>query len=189
MNFMKVINNPSIFNFDTDEYSEEVVVSRKLFKDIKNIYVNADNVSDDTEMYHVYMYTKGTPTPGNLNWGMTVMHPVYVNGECNMTRGHWHENRECVEYYYGVSGHGLLMLMDEEGNTWAEEVFRGSLHHIDGHLAHRLVNTSNEDMKVLACWGCDAGHDYAAVEKMPFGYRVFKEDENLKFTKEKNNEK
>ena len=30
-------------------------------------------------------------------------------------------------------------------------------------------------MKVAACWGKEAGHDYAAVEAMPFGYRVFKD--------------
>lgn len=73
--------------------------------------------------------------------------------------------------------------MDEEGNTWAEEVSEGSLHHIDGHLAHRLINTGDEDMKVAACWGCDAGHDYAAVDAMPFGYRVMKEKGKLVFVR------
>ncbi|MCB6313949.1 cupin domain-containing protein, partial [Gordonibacter pamelaeae] len=85
-----------------------------------------------------------------------MLYPVLVNGECNMTRGHWHENRECVEFYFCLSGEGLLMLMDEDGTTWAEKTYPGSLHHIDGHLAHRLINTGEEPMKIGACWPCDA---------------------------------
>ena len=186
---MNPIYDPVIFDFENDVYSKQVVVSRKFYKDIKQIYKNPENINDDVEMYHVYSYDAGENVAGNLRWGMTVLNPVYVNGECNMTRGHWHQKRECAELYYGVAGEGLLMLMDEDGNTWCERVFKGSVHHIDGHLAHRLLNTSNTALKVIACWGCDAGHDYAAVEKQPFGYRVMKEHDELIFIKEKDDEK
>ena len=69
------------------------------------------------------------------------MEPVTIHGECNMTRGHFHMDWDCAEFYFGISGTGLLLLMDEDGKAWAERVAPGSLHHIDGHLAHRLINT------------------------------------------------
>ena len=58
-----------------------------------------------------------------------------------------------------------------------------SLHHIDGHLAHRLINTGEEPMKSVPAGHGDAGHDYAAVERQPFGYRVYKEEGTLRFEK------
>ena len=45
------------------------------------------------------------------------------------------------------------------------------------------INTGDEPMKIGACWPCDAGHDYAAVERQPFGYRVYKEEGTLRFEK------
>lgn len=58
-----------------------------------------------------------------------------------MTKSHFHENMDCTEFYFGIAGEGLLLLMDETGQTWAEKIYEGSLHHIDGHIAHRLMNT------------------------------------------------
>lgn len=181
---MKVIEPKVIHDFQDVVKGSDVTSSKKLYKDAKGYYAHASDLRDDTVMYEVYHYTQGDEKrAGNLNWGLTVLNPVVVDGECNLTRGHWHENRSCVEFYFGIAGEGLLMLMDEEGTTWAEKVFPGSLHHIDGHLAHRLINTGDEPMKVGACWPCDAGHDYAAVEQHPFGYRVYKEEGKLRFEK------
>lgn len=172
---MKVLKSTVYYPIDDVIKGENVIKSTKVYKDAKSFYLNDGCLDEETGMYDVYSYTPDTTCKASLNWGLTVLYPLTVDGECNMTRGHWHENRECTEIYYGISGKGLLMLMDEEGNTWAEEVCEGSLHHIDGHFAHRLINTGEEVMKVAACWGKEAGHDYAAVEAMPFGYRVFKD--------------
>ena len=126
---------------------------------------------------------KGKDILGNLNWGLTVLKPVYSHNECNMTKGHFHVNKDCAEIYFGIAGVGLLLLMDEEGHTWAEKVYEGSLHHIDGRIAHRLVNTGDEDLKVGACWPTSAGHDYHAIEKREFGYRVYKRNGQIEFEK------
>ena len=53
-------------------------------------------------------YTKGDAKRGNLNWGLTVLHPLCVAGECNMTRGHWHE---AVSYTH-LDVYKRLMLND-----------------------------------------------------------------------------
>lgn len=186
---MNIIKTKTCMDIPGILHGEGVEESAKYYKDAKSFYQSDAALADDTLMYNVYTYRKGDAKDGNLNWGMTVLYPVLVNGECNMTRGHWHENRDCAEFYYGAQGTGLLMLMDEHGDTWAEEVFPGSVHHIDGSLAHRLINTGEEAMKVVACWDCKAGHDYAAVEQQPFGYRVFKRDQIVEFEEEKNNAK
>ena len=75
------------------------------------------------------------------------------------------------------SGHeGLLLLMDQEGDVWAEKVYPHSVHYIDGRLAHRLVNTGESVLKVGACWSEAAGHNYQWVEKHPFPVRVYKKN-------------
>ena len=157
---------------------KDVVTSKKLLKDARHFYENGDcDLSDDTVMYEVYMFSDGDPkTVGNLNWGLSLLKPVYVNGECNITRGHFHADTNFAEIYMCFAGEGLLLYMDENAKCWAEKMTPGSVHHIDGKYAHRLVNTGEVDLKIGCCWPTTAGHDYARVEKMPFSARVFKEN-------------
>lgn len=169
--------------FDGVVCGKEVATSKKLYKDAKHFYKSMDtSLNDDVVMYEVYSYSQGDPKKvGNLNWGLTVMKPVYVNGECNITRGHFHENLDCAEFYFCLGGEGLLLMMEEDGHCYAEKMSVGTVHHIDGRVAHRLVNTGSSDLKVGACWPTVAGHDYARIEKNPFKVRIFKEDGNLVF--------
>lgn len=155
---------------------KEVTTSKKLLKDILDVYEKPEAGGDlERVMYEVYYYLEEeTMQPGSLNWGLTVMNPECVGEECNMTRGHIHEDTSCGEFYFGLSGEGLLLLMDRDGNAWAEKVFPNSLHYIDGRLAHRLVNTGDGVFKVGACWSALAGHDYQWVEQHPFPVRVYK---------------
>jgi glucose-6-phosphate isomerase len=89
-----------------------------------------------------------------------------------MTKGHFHRRREAAEYYWGIAGSGVLLLLDEAGNCTAQAVEPGSLHYIPGFTAHRLVNTGSEKLVVGACWGSDAGHDYGALTTEGFPVRV-----------------
>lgn len=156
----------------------EVVKSVKLLKDARHFYANGDcDLDDNTVMYEVYSYSKGEATQvGNLNWGLTVMKPVMINQEYNMTRGHFHVDRNCAEIYFCLHGEGLLLFMDETGHCFAEEMRVGSIHHIDGRLAHRLVNTGKEELRVGACWPSTAGHDYKQIEDHPFTVRIMEEN-------------
>lgn len=161
---------------------KDVAKYKKLFGQIQTLYHDPSGISPDTLMYTVYSYEAGSAEKkGDLYWGLTILEPVTINGECNMTRGHFHLDRNCAEFYFGIGGKGLLLLMDENGDMWAEKVFKGSLHHIDGTLAHRLVNTGNKRLKVGACWPTTAGHDYAAIERRDFLCRVIKEGGEIVF--------
>lgn len=160
---------------------KDVATSKKLLKDARHFYQNGDcDLSDDTVMYEVYSYSEGDAAiVGNLNWGLTVMKPVYINEECNITRGHFHEDLNCAEIYFCLGGEGLLLYMDEAGECFAEKMKVGSVHHIDGKLAHRLVNTGDVDLKVGVRWPTTAGHDYKRIEDKPFTVRIFKRNNEI----------
>lgn len=149
----------------------------KTLGQVRGLYKNSEGIPDDSLVYTVYSYEVGdAKQAGNLYWGLTILEPIRVNGECNMTRGHFHLDKGCAEFYFGIEGEGLLLLMDEHGNEWAERVLKGSLHHIDGAWAHRLINTGTVQMKVGACWPTVAGHDYEAIEQHDFPTRFFYRD-------------
>ncbi len=154
---------------------ENVQHYTKRYGDIHSIYqAYDDTLSLDTVMYAVYTLNEGGSN--TLLWGLTVLYPITVNGECNMTRGHFHQDRREPEIYFGCGGDGLLLYLDSEGNMFAERIYKGSLHYIHGSYAHRLVNTGEDKLKVGACWREAAGHDYKSIEEKPFSYRIFKED-------------
>ncbi|MDI3312094.1 MAG: glucose-6-phosphate isomerase family protein, partial [Thermoanaerobacterium sp.] len=106
-----------------------------------------------------------------------------IEDECNMTRGHFHQDKNCAEYYFCVEGEGLLLLMNDNSEMWAEKVYPGSVHYIDGKYAHRLVNIGDTVLKVGACWPTTAGHDYDAIEKNEFPYRVYKRNGKVELVK------
>lgn len=114
----------------------------------------------------------GEGTSGGLYFGVTRIHPWMVGDEYMMTKGHFHANADRAEFYWGIDGEGLLLLMDENRKCWAERVFPGSLHYIPGRVAHRMVNTGNEIFSFGACWSSDAGHDYASIATHGFSARV-----------------
>lgn len=178
---MKILNSKVIHNLcDGNIEGESVVINKKFFKDIKDIYLNCDGINDDTLMYTIYSYINGDQNNKyNLCYGLSVLHPVYINGECNMTKGHYHDDESFPEIYVGLSGEGLLLLLDKNGNEKIEKVSKGTVHYIDGKYAHRLVNTGDIDLKVQAVWSPCAGHDYRSLENKGFKHRVFKNKEKI----------
>jgi glucose-6-phosphate isomerase len=116
--------------------------SIKKYADLKNFFEIIDEgISDDTIMYEVDMVSKENC---DMQYAITTIHPILVNGQCNMTQGHFHGDENHGEIYQGISGKGALLLVDKEGNTTVEEVFPGSVHLLEGCIGHRTVNTSDE---------------------------------------------
>jgi glucose-6-phosphate isomerase len=109
---------------------------------------------------------------GGLFWGATTIEPGRVGDEYFMTKGHFHAIRNRAEYYAGVRGEGMLILMDEQRRTRAEVMSPRSLHYIPGATAHRVVNTGQTALCFWACWPSDAGHDYETIQSEGFSARV-----------------
>lgn len=184
---MKIVNAKWIEDFKNGSIQgASVEVSKKLYQQAASFYHSQDPTLDNnTLMYTVYSCFTQNDHTGKLNWGLTVMEPVRVNGECNMTRGHFHENLQCDEIYVCAKGEGLLLLMDDKGECWAEKMEEGSIHAINGELAHRLINTGDTTLEVMCCWPAKAGHDYQRVETCPFPVRIFKENHEISIKEEK----
>ena len=115
-------------------------------------------------------------TPAGLFYGATIIYPGKVGDEYFMTKGHFHARSDRAEYYWGISGEGVLLLMDRSRKIRAERISKGSLHYIPGDVAHRTVNTGKEKLIIGACWPSDAGHDYEEIMKNGFAARVVEKD-------------
>lgn len=153
---------------------EAVHASRKTLGQVRGLYLHGSTsaLADDTELYTVEWLTPGEPTEGSLLWGCTHLNAGRVGDEYFMTHGHYHAIPSRAEYYFPVSGAGVLLRMERNGRTWAEQMSAGSVHYIDGRHAHRVVNTGQEPLIFWACWPGDAGYDYASITKSGFGLRV-----------------
>lgn len=139
---------------------------------VKDIFADkaaAEQLSSDQVVYEVESYLPVPEnTAGGLFFGITFIHPGKVGNEYFMTKGHFHAVRDRAEFYWCIEGEGMLILMDENRYTWAEKMFPGSLHYINGHIAHRTVNTGNTILSFGACWPSDAGHDYETIAAQGF---------------------
>lgn len=111
-------------------------------------------------------------TEGGLFFGCTFLQPGTVGEEYFMTKGHFHSKIDTAEFYWGIVGEGVLLLMNEDRTIRAERVRPGSLHYIPGRVAHRMVNTGDEILSFGACWPSDAGHDYETIRREGFSARV-----------------
>lgn len=157
-------------------HGEGVVESAKFLKQLDGVFADIDaykKLHPDTLVYNVQAHLPVKEgTPGGLYFGTTIIQPGKVGNEYFMTRGHFHAAADRAEYYWGVQGEGMLILMDEDRKTWGEKMFAGSLHFIPGRVAHRVANTGTSPLIFGASWPSDAGHNYAEIDKNGFSARL-----------------
>ena len=154
-------------------------IDRKL-KNLKDIFFDKEaleKMDGDTIVYEVESYFPVEQnTEGGLFYGITYIHPGTVGNEYFMTKGHFHKIRNRGEFYCTLQGEGMLILMDENRNTWAERMYPGSIHYIKGNTAHRTANTGDTILSFSAFWPSDAGHDYATISEEGFSKILVKQD-------------
>lgn len=152
---------------------------RKL-KDIAAIFKDQEAVkklSPEMPSYTVQVYSPVPEgTSGALSFGNTTIYPGKVGKEYFMTKGHFHAQADRAEFYWCIQGKGMLILMDRDRNTWAEEMTPGSLHYIGSNTAHRVANTGDSNLIFGACWPADAGHDYEEIAVNGFSARLVEID-------------
>lgn len=157
-----------------------VLTSVKRLGDLAGVF--ADEAAraalpQDTPIYRVQTHVaEREGTPGGLFFGTSFLYPGVVGQEYFMTRGHFHANSGTAEYYWCISGEGVLLKMTRDRVCTAERMTPGSLHYIPGHVAHRLVNVGSGMLVVGACWPSDAGHDYETIARQGFSARVLCRD-------------
>ena len=155
---------------------DSVDTMTRTISDLDGVFEDAaayEALDGDTVVYNVESYTPvASGTAGGLFFGVTHLLPGKVGNEYFMTKGHFHEKRDRSEFYWGIAGEGLLVMMNDSGEAWTEEVQPGSLHYVPADTAHRLVNTGDAVLDVGACWPSDAGHDYGSITESGFSIRV-----------------
>lgn len=134
----------------------------------------ADAIADQPLYKTQTFFPHPDGTEGAVLWGNTILYPGDVAGERFMTRGHWHVKPSHGELIITVSGQGLLLLMDAEGNQTDVPLAPGSTHHIDGIYAHRTVNTGDEPLVFLCAWPADCGHVYDSILTKGFTRRIYR---------------
>ncbi len=153
----------------------------RTINDLKSIFSDVEaynKASPDKIVYEVESYLPvNEGTTGGLFFGITHLHPGKVGNEYFMTKGHFHKIADRAEFYWGIEGEGMLILMDKSRKTWAEKMYPGSLHYIQGYRAHRTANTGNGILSFGACWPSDAGHDYDTISKSGFSKILVQQNE------------
>jgi glucose-6-phosphate isomerase len=150
--------------------------SEKKLGQLKAVFHDKEawqKMDPETIVYQVWSWEPvPAGTEGGLFWGGTEIQPGCVGNEYFMTHGHRHAIVNRAEFYGTTVGQGKLVLRDESGRVWAEEMKPGSLHYIPGQVAHRVVNTGGVPLRFVACWPSDAGHDYEIAAGKGLGARV-----------------
>jgi len=181
MKDFKIYEPEVFFDLKTGEFiSEKIIYSKKELKDLSGVFKEEDvrlQMDQSCTVYEVGCYFPvADGKKGGLFWGVTRIFPGKVGEEYFMTRGHFHAEPDTAEFYFGISGEGILLCMDEEGNSWAENMRPNSLHYIAGCIAHRVANTKDEPLVFGACWPSDAGHDYETINKKGFSARLMERE-------------
>lgn len=155
---------------------KNVSTATKLLKDLENIFFNEEarkSMDPETVVYQVQVHEPvARNTEGGLLFGTTNIISGKVGDEFFMTQGHFHKIGNRGEYYWGIKGQGLLLLMDKDRNHRVELMCPGSLHYIPADTAHRVCNTGDEILSFGACWPADAGYDYGEIKEKGFSVRV-----------------
>ena len=166
---------------------DDVRNSTRTLGDTAGIYECPEAVTESRKAEVVYSVSSYLPEPegteGGLYFGVTAIEPGLVGDEYFMTKGHFHSRVGTAEFYWGIEGEGVLILMDGDRNVCGENIAPGSLHYIPGGIAHRVANTGDIPLVFGACWPSDAGHDYGTIEKDGFAARLKRVDGLIKLVK------
>lgn len=181
MKHLQIIKSP--VTIKPNDYFLEglpVVNQLRMLKDIAPIFKDQEAIkklSSDKIAYTVQVYFPVPEgTSGALAFGNTTILPGKVGNEYFMTKGHFHGKPDRAEFYWCIQGKGMLILMDMDRNTWAEQMYPGSLHYIGSNTAHRVANTGDSNLIFGACWPADAGHNYEEIAEHGFSARLVEID-------------
>ena len=113
---------------------------------------------------------------GELLFGTSIVNPGKVGNEYYMTKGHFHTILETAEVYYCLSGEGILLMENPEGDWDIQEMKPGSAVYVPPRYAHRSINTGNVPLVMFFVFRADAGHDYGTIETKGYRKLVVEQD-------------
>lgn len=177
---MAIINLPQITFSGINLTGNNINKISRRIADLHGLYADEETFEKFDKGMIVYDVESYFPvadgTEGGLFFGITHIQPGKIGNEYFMTKGHFHAIENRAEYYWGIEGEGVLLLMDKARKTWGERMYPGSLHYINGHTTHRVANVGSTVLSFGACWPSDAGHNYELIAKDGFSKRLMDMD-------------
>ena len=139
----------------------------KTFEAMTGVYQNDSEklAAAGQELSYEVFSTQKTDLPGALTVGTSVLEPGRIGEEYALTRGHLHRVANRAEMYFGLRGHGVMLLENVEGDVHALEIVPGSLVYVPGGWLHRSVNVGPDVLVTLFCFSADSGQNYEIVEQ------------------------
>lgn len=131
-------------------------IEKRFLSDYKEVYENP--IVDGNPLIYEIINIFPKHDNSELFYGLTTIYPGDVNGEYYMTKGHRH-NEDTAELYYGVEGSGIVV-QEKENDCIISDIAPGVMIYCQKGYAHRLINNSNEVLKVVCATRADSGHNY-----------------------------
>jgi glucose-6-phosphate isomerase len=119
------------------------------------------------------MYSVASVAPadgeGDLHYGLGRLMPGRIGREYFMTKGHLHLWRPASEFYFGLSGEGVMLLEEEAtGESRMVELGPNTAVYVPGRTAHRTINVGATPLTYLGVYPAKAGHDYSTIARSNF---------------------
>jgi len=157
-----------------------VPVERTL-RDLQGCF--ADRAAYETALAqsNPLLYTVAAVEPargeGDLHYGIGKIMPGKIGDEYYMTKGHLHSWRPAAEFYFGLTGDGVMLLEDEaSGESKIVPLQPNGVVYVPGHTAHRTMNVGATPLTYLGVYPANAGHDYSTIAKTNFRCVVIERD-------------
>jgi glucose-6-phosphate isomerase, archaeal len=143
---------------------------KKYFRELSGIYADQaefDHLAETHGSSVAYRVDEArfSDNGSDLITGISVLEPGKVGQEFFMTRGHLHQRADRPETYYGLAGHGILLLESLSGEVKAMEMRPGSLVYVPPFWVHRSVNVGDTIFATLFSYPADAGQDFEIVRQ------------------------
>lgn len=178
---------PESFVFDLaagtmEKFSQKI--GRRASDMRGNYYANEaaleELIASQNDPLHYETYECDIPEEyGQVKFCISKLYPGTVDGECFMTKGHYHTRIETGEQYLCLRGRGLMMMKTTDGDCRWEEFAPGRMVYAPPYWAHRSINTGNEPLISLCIYPGDAGHNYGDIRTDGFPKRVFLRNGNV----------
>lgn len=148
----------------------------RRLSDLREYFSNRGAVDEvlshgDPIVYEVYEHP--VPREGeHLIFATTVLMPGKVGDEFHFTKGHFHVDPDGAEVIVGMEGIGVVLLQNRAGEPRQEQLEASAAVYSPPGWAHRVVNTSKENLVFLSICRADVGHDYDTITTKGFAKRI-----------------
>jgi glucose-6-phosphate isomerase len=162
----------SHYNPLTGEIPGAVMVQRHL-SDLRGCFADQAAYAAALAAGNPLLYSVGAVEPapgeGDLHYGIGRLMPGKIGAEYYMTKGHLHAWRPAAEFYFGLTGDGVMLLEDEAtGESRLVPLRPNGVVYVPGHTAHRTMNVGPTPLTYLGVYPARAGHDYRAIAERNF---------------------